>query len=168
MTPLQSIAMGLVVVLVHAPFGGYDAVADPAGWLLVLLGLIRLRPRLAGAGVLVGVALLSLAVSTATYLPQVREQLTDSGGWALSLPQLAFGYLLCTALAPHAGPFSRRLLTLRWLFVALGLAPVVVLGGGLTGLTGWLAAAGVLTTGYLVYLLFRLPEPAGRRTLAVT
>ena len=101
MTPLQSIAMGLVVVLVHAPFGGYDAVADPAGWLLVLLGLIRLRPRLAGAGGLVGVALLSLAVATATYPPQVREQLTDSGGWALSLPQLAFGYLLCTRLAPH-------------------------------------------------------------------
>ena len=34
MRPLQSIAMGLVIVLVTASVGGYDLVADPVGWVL--------------------------------------------------------------------------------------------------------------------------------------
>ena len=39
MRPLQSIAMGLVIIALRAEFGGYDALADPLGWLLVLLGV---------------------------------------------------------------------------------------------------------------------------------
>ena len=45
MRPLQSIAMGLVIVALHAEFGGFDALPDPLGWVLVLLG----RPRPARA-----------------------------------------------------------------------------------------------------------------------
>ena len=39
MRPLQSIAIGLVIIALRAEFGGYDALADPVGWLLVLLGV---------------------------------------------------------------------------------------------------------------------------------
>ena len=39
MRPLQSIAIGLVIIALRAEFGGYDALVDPVGWLLVLLGV---------------------------------------------------------------------------------------------------------------------------------
>jgi hypothetical protein len=47
-TPLQKVAMGLVIVLVDAFFGGYDAVPDPVGWAMVLAGVLPLRARLDG------------------------------------------------------------------------------------------------------------------------
>lgn len=42
MKPLSSVAMGLVIVVLVARFGGYDALPDPLGWLLVLWGVRRL------------------------------------------------------------------------------------------------------------------------------
>ena len=38
--------MGLVIVVVSARFGGYDALADPVGWALVVAGLLPLRTGL--------------------------------------------------------------------------------------------------------------------------
>ena len=43
MKPLQSVAMGLVIVVLVARYGEYDALADPLGWLLVLWGVRRMR-----------------------------------------------------------------------------------------------------------------------------
>ena len=40
--PLQAVAMGLVIVLLGATVSGYDLLADPVGWLLVLVGLATL------------------------------------------------------------------------------------------------------------------------------
>ena len=49
--------MGLVIVVLRAPFGGFDALADPVGWGLVVAGLLplaglhlRLPQRRHGAG----------------------------------------------------------------------------------------------------------------------
>ncbi len=36
MRPLGPVARGLLIVVLVARFGGYDALADPLGWLLVL------------------------------------------------------------------------------------------------------------------------------------
>ena len=159
-TPLQSIAMGLVVVLVNATFSGYDAVADPLGWVLVLVGLLRLRGDLDGSRLLLGTAAVCFAVSVATFPPAVRDRLTDSGGWALSLPQLALSFLLCAALAPRAGDLAGRFRSLRWVFAVLAVAPVVVLGGGVDALAGVLGLVSVAALAYLAYLLFRLRVPA--------
>ena len=42
MMPLQSIAMGLVIVVLVARLdSGHDALADPVGWLLVVWGVCR-------------------------------------------------------------------------------------------------------------------------------
>ena len=46
MTPVQKVAMGLVLVVVDAWFAGFDAVPDLLGWVLVLLGLHGLRTAL--------------------------------------------------------------------------------------------------------------------------
>jgi hypothetical protein len=154
-TPLQKVAMGLVIVLVDAFFGGYDAVPDPVGWVMVIAGLLPLRPRLESGSGLVVLAGLCLVVSVATYPPAVTALLDESGGWALSLPQIAFSYLLCTGLAPSVEQFSRRFLTLRWLFVALGAGPVLVFGGDVEVLRSPFALLGVGANLYLVYLLFR-------------
>jgi hypothetical protein len=153
-TPLQKVAMGLVIVLVDALFSGYDGVPDPLGWVLVLAGLLPLRGLLGTPG-LVASAVVCLAVSLATYPPQVADRLSDPGGWALSLPQLVFAFLLCTALIPRTGGLAGRFRLLRWVFVGLALAPVLVLGGGVEVLREPLAFLVVAAQVYLVYLLFR-------------
>jgi len=147
--------MGLVIVLVDAFFGGYDAVPDPVGWVLVIAGLMPLRARLDSGAGLTMVAGLCLVVSVATYPPAVTALLSDSGGWALSLPQIAFSFVLCTALAPAAGPLAGRFRGLRWAFVVLAAGPVLVFGGGVEALRSPVALLGVGANLYLVYLLFR-------------
>lgn len=155
MTPLQWIAMGLVIVLVDASFGGYDAVPDPLGWVMAIRGLIALRGVLAEGRGLTALALVCLAVAVATYPPQVAERLDESGGWALSLPQLALSYLLAAALEPLADRLAGRLRVLRRVFVGLALAPVVVFGGGVEVLREPLAFAVAAANVYFVYLLFQ-------------
>lgn len=155
MTPLQGIAMGLVIVLVDASFGGYDGVPDPVGWLLVLWGLGRLRTVVAERRGLLVLAALCLVVSIVTYPPQVAERLDESGGWALSLPQLAFSFALATALAPLSGWLEKRFRVMRGVFVVLAVAPAVVIGGDLEALRSPLAFAVAAANVYFVYLLFQ-------------
>jgi hypothetical protein len=162
-TALQKVAMGLVLVLVDAFFGGYDAVPDPVGWLLVLAGLMPLRSRIESGSGLVMLGGLCLAVSVATYPPAVADLLDESGGWALSLPQIAFSFMLCTGLAPLAGRRSGALLLLRWAFVALAAAPVLVFGGGVEPLRAPVGVLGVVANLSLIYLLFRASGDATER-----
>jgi hypothetical protein len=162
-TPLQKVAMGLVIVLVDAFFGGYDAVPDPVGWGMVIAGLLPLRPRLESGSGLVMLAGLCLLVSVVTYPPAVTDLLDESGGWALSLPQIAFSFLLSTDLARLVDRLSSRFLTLRWLFLALAAGPVLVFGGDVEALRSPIALLGVGANLYLVYLLFRAsPRVSGR------
>jgi hypothetical protein len=154
-TPLQGIAMGLVIVLVDAFFGGYDGVPDPLGWALVLWGLLRLRPVLDGTRGLITLAGLCLLVSIVTYPPEVTERLDEAGGWALSLPQLAFSFALATALAPVAGWLEKRFRVMRTVFVGVAAAPAVVIGGDLDGLRSPLALVVAAANVYFVYLLFQ-------------
>ncbi len=155
MTPLQSIAMGFVLVLVDASFGGYDAVPDPIGWAMVLAGLVPLRRVVDVGSGLIGLAALSLLVSAVTYPPAVARSLDESGGWALSLPALAFSFALCAALASAAGHLSGRFRVLRWAFAIGAVGPVLVFGGGVEVLRDPLAFVVVAANVYLVYLLFR-------------
>ncbi len=60
--------MGLVIVLLTASVRGYDLLADPIGWLLVLVGLPTLPVPQRGA--LQGLATLSLAVSAVAVVPR--------------------------------------------------------------------------------------------------
>lgn len=155
MPPLHAIAMGLVIVLVDAPFGGYDGVPDPVGWLLALWGVRRLRGVVPDHRLLLAPAVVALLVSAAIYPPVVLDRVDESVAWALSLPQLVFSWLLCDALATVAEPYARRFRVLRTLFIALAVAPAVVIGGGLDALRTPLALAVAAAGVYLVYLLFR-------------
>jgi hypothetical protein len=156
--PLQKVAMGLVVVVLGARFGGVDALPDPLGWLLVVAGLLPLRRDVPLDGWLVALAALAGLVSVPLVLPGVRDGLDPSTGWALSLPQTVFCAVLCGSLgvaAARAGDRrTGRLGVLRWAFVVAGLGPVLVYGGGLGGLVAPLAVLVVLAEVVLVWTLF--------------
>jgi hypothetical protein len=155
MAALQKVAMGLVIVLVDPIIGGYDALPDVLGWALALGGLTGLRGRITTSA-LIPLAVLAGLVSVPGIRPSVFEGLPESTGWALSLPQIVFSYLLCSALAQHvAAPLDGRLRVLRWVFVVVGLGPVLVYGGGVDALLAPLALLAVGAGLYLVYLLFR-------------
>lgn len=155
MTSLQKIAMGLVLTLVDAVIGGYDAVPDVLGWALVVAGLVELRDRI-NASTLIPLAVVAGLVSLVGLRPGLVEDLPESAGWLLSLPQVVFSYLLCTEVAALVqDPLARRFRGLRWAFVVVGVGPVLLYGGGVDVLLVPLALLAVVAGIYLVWLLFR-------------
>lgn len=155
MTPLQWVAMGLVLTLVDADIGGYDAVPDVLGWVMVVAALLRLRDVLATT-TLVGLAVLAGVVSLATLRPELLEDLPESTGWLLSLPQIAFSLLLSVELGRAVPALARRFGVLAWAFGIAAVGPVLLYGGGVDAVLVPLAVLTVLANVYLVYLLFRV------------
>ncbi|MGH3307072.1 MAG: hypothetical protein ACRDOX_05220 [Nocardioides sp.] len=163
MRPLQSIAMGLVIVALRAPLaGGYDALPDPLGWLLVIVGVRGLPADLPRRSQVVTLAWLAAVVSVPLWFPAVTDgayATHPSLGWALNLPQLGFAALLCHSLATGAVAAEDRKAA-SWLrtamagFVVVAVLPVVVFGAGVASLelTAYVGATLVLIT--LIWLLF--------------
>ena len=168
MTPLQRVAMGLVVVVVDT-LGGFDLLPDVLGWALVLWGLAGLPGDRAG---LRYAAVVAAVTSVVLYPPAVHDRLTDavpSLQWAASLPDLVFALLLARALlrlaqpgdqpAGHPGdqPGDRRLAARMRLLVTvigvLAVAPVLVFAGGAEDL---LPAATLLVQLMWVWLIWNL------------
>jgi hypothetical protein len=160
--PLQSIGMGLVVVALSARVRGYDVLADPLGWALVLHGLLRLPAGLRRRGTAVALTGLALTVSVPLWLPGVVDSLADADDslvWAAGLPQVAAVAALCTGLrdaaagAGDAGA-ARWLRTARDLTLAVGVLPIVVYPVA-PDLLGPLLALAVGTLLLVIVLLFR-------------
>jgi hypothetical protein len=162
MKPLQSVAMGLVIVVLSARFGGYDALPDPVGWLLAFLGVRALPEDLPHRANLLGLAALAGVVASVVWFRVVADDLYDADAslaWAANLPQLVFSALLCHALAARAVE-GGDVLAARWLgllrsaFVVVAVLPVLVFGGGLESfeLTSYLAAT--LVALLLIWRLF--------------
>jgi hypothetical protein len=181
-TPLQKIAMGMVIVLVPASFPPhphpawqlYDALPDPVGWALVLAGVWALaRSPEVGFDLdwvkMLGV--LAFLVSVPLWFPQVNHLLAPeyndhasvSFQWFVSLPQTLFGFFLVRAIGKEAAtrvPRDRfvagRFGVLAWGFVAAAVLPVVAFGAGVPGLV----ASSLLLIGLVdvvfVYYLFRV------------
>jgi hypothetical protein len=162
MKPLQSAAMGFVFVALYARLHGYDAYADPFGWLLVLLGVRRLPRETPLRAAMLATGALALAVSVPLWFPEVRDRLADldaSLGWAADLPAFALVALLCHGLAEAAGMAgddraARWLRLLRTAVIVVALLPVVVFGGGVDSLASTAALAAQLLYVALVWLLF--------------
>ncbi len=154
--------MGLVIIALSARFGGYDALADPIGWVLVLLGVGRLPDELPRRGMLLGVAAVAGVVSAVVWFPGVADALYDADpslAWAANLAQLCFSALLCHVLAGRAAAAgdvraARRLALTRTALVVVGLLPVLVFGAGVGALElpSYLAAGAVALA--LIWLLF--------------
>lgn len=107
MRPLQSVAMGLLIVALTARFQGYDALPDFVGWVLVVLGVRRLGL----SDLLTGLVGATLAVSIVVWWPPVQDALGElhpSLWWTVTLPQLAACALLCRELAVRATASADR------------------------------------------------------------
>ena len=157
MTPLQRIAMGLVIVVVDT-LGGYDLLPDVLGWGMVLWGLAGLPGP--DRGGLRAAALLAALTSLALYPPAVHEPLADADPslqWAASLPDLVFALLLARALMRLAGSHEPRLAARMRLLVTvtgvLAVAPVLVFAGGAEHL---LPAATLLVQVMWLWLIWNL------------
>lgn len=179
MKPLQSIAMGLLIVVLSARFHGYDALPDPVGWGLVLFGVQACPADLPHRSNLLGLGALAGVVSAIVWFPAVAAALADADAsltWAANLPQLLFTALLCHALAVPAEAAgdtkaARWLRLTRTATIVIGLLPVLVFGAGLKSfeLTSYVAAAMVAVL--LIWLLFSYASrpwarPAGRAPIA--
>lgn len=162
MKPLQSVAMGLVIIALVAKFGGYDAYADPVGWLLVLIGARALPVATPSRSAVLALGCLAAAVSVPLWLPPVADWLADADAaleWAAYLPQFGFVALLCHALAgaaaaagePGAAAWLRVVVTLALVVMA---APIVVFGAGLTGVADVAVVSGWLLHALTIWLLF--------------
>lgn len=147
--------MGLVITLVDAIIAGYDAVPDVLGWVLVVMGLHELRDRM-DVSTLIPLSVIAGLVSLVGFLPELLEELPESSGWLMSLPQIVVSFLLCIEVASLVGEsLARKLRGLRWFFVIAAFGPVLLFGGGLQVLLIPLALLSVAANVYLVYLLFR-------------
>lgn len=171
MSPLQRIAMGLVVVVGNAAWAPpgdqpswlrYDLLADPAGWALVLWGTWALVRAEDSFDVLRWPALLAAAVSVPVWFPQVQHRLDGAGAWAASLPQIAFCLLLSRETSRLAGLqqpgdayAAKRFGLLMWGFVAVGVLPVLALGGGLDALAAPTQLVSLVVDVALIWFLFR-------------
>jgi hypothetical protein len=184
MSPLQKIAMGLVIVFVPANFTVghhvYDALPDPLGWVLVLAGMRALRPHL-DVDVAYWLAWVALAVSIPLWFPQLTGHLPDvpdhlrtaaeldqatraaSIAWALGLPQSVMSLLLVRAIGqeaivqqPRDTFVAGRFGVLLWGLAATIVLPPVAYGGDVQNLvTPTLVGVG-LVNAVLIYYLFRV------------
>lgn len=154
--------MGLVIVVLQPKVGGFDALPDVLGWVLVMLGLLDLRARLDNFAALRTLAVLAGVASAVIFWPTVYESVSESTGWLVSLPQLAFCALLCASLSelskPDDAATSRRFSFLRWVFITLAAGPVLVYGGGVDVLLVPLAVLIVAANVFLIYLLFKISK----------
>jgi hypothetical protein len=153
---MQRVAAGLVLVLLDVSVDGWDVLADPVGWALVLAGILPVTELLGGRVALT--AVLAFVTSLVVYSPAVVRAVDPAVGWALSLPHLAFLVVLCLALAGRLAAYERRFRVSAVVLAVVGIAPVLVLGGGVLVLAGALAFAAVVTQLYVVYLLFRIAD----------
>lgn len=158
MKSLYKIAIGLVLVILDVTVNGFDVIPDVIGWLFVLVGLGDERRRLPGANGLLSVAGVATGVALLLSVPGLMPDDEASILWMLSLPQLVFSFLLCTALAtylPRDAIPTRRFAGLRWVYVFIAVAPVLIFGAGLAPVAVPTAITAVIADVYLIFLLFR-------------
>ncbi|GAA1932584.1 hypothetical protein [Nocardioides marmoribigeumensis] len=153
MKELQTLALGLVIVFVDVSTP--DWVADPFGWILVLIALAAIREQLPDYRQVSLAAWTSLALSVVTW-PESSVAHVD--GWLellFGLPVLAFCFLLCDSLIDVTIPeHAARFRALCWAFAVLVLAPVAIYGLGWDWLQLPATIAGVAANLALVLVLF--------------
>lgn len=162
MKPLQVIAMGLVVLVLSSTVNGYDIYVDPIGWLLVLYGLRTLPDEYELRFTLRYVGGVAAIASVPLWVPAVIDALGDADpslAWAADLPRFGFLAVLCLALARSAEEARDRRGSAWWRTLLVGVIavvalPVLVFGGGLTGLEATAGFSVALVPLVMIVLLF--------------
>jgi hypothetical protein len=124
---LQTLALGLVIVFVDV--SSPDWIADPVGWVLILIALAALRDRLPDHRYVWLTGWVSLALAVITWPSSSVAHLDDWLKVLFSLPLLAFCFLLCDSLRDVTTPsHATRFRLLCWTYAAVVLAPVAIYG----------------------------------------
>lgn len=155
--------MGYVFIALYARFDGYDAYADPVGWLIVMYGAHRLPAELPSRVGVIYLGWVSWLISIPLWFPAVVDRLEDADeslAWALDLPQFGFGLLLCLSLARLAVD-DGDLRAAKWLkllattITVVAVLPVLIFGGGIDDLEGPAGLAVQVVYVVLVWLMFQ-------------
>lgn len=164
MTALQTVVMGLVIVYLDVPPDGFDWVADPFGWLLVILGLAPLKGALPNHVGLTVTAWICLAFAIVSWPEGSPATLSPAIGWLFSIPTLAWCFLISDAVADATeGRLRLVMLALRNAFVVVAALPGLVYLAG----ADWLSVpAEVLILVANVLLLVALWAASSRPGLA--
>jgi hypothetical protein len=126
MKELQTVALGLAIVFIDV--GDPDWVADPVGWLLVLVGVAAVKERLSDYGYLLVTAWVCLALSVVTWPPDSVPTLDETLGWVFSLPTLAFCYMLADSLTDATVPdLASRFRVIAWIYALVTVLPLLAL-----------------------------------------
>ncbi len=124
MKELQTVALGLIVVFVDV--GDPDWVADPLGWLLVLIGIAAVKEKVPDYGYLALTAWVCLGLSVVTWPPNSVPTLDSTLGWVFSLPTLAFCYLLADSLYDVTVPnLAQWFRLICWAFAVVAVLPLL-------------------------------------------
>lgn len=170
MDTLRSVALGLLVVFLDVGSNGWDWVADPAGWILVLLGLSPLKEVLPAHTALVVTAWVCLAVSVLTFTPGSVASIAPVLGWLFSLPTLAFCFLLCDSLGDAVESRDPSLaVRVRWLrtaFVVVAALPLLVYGFGLDEARVPIAVLAVACNVLLLFWVWSAGDNSGEEAAA--
>jgi hypothetical protein len=126
MKELQTVALGLAIVFIDV--GDPDWVADPVGWLLVLVGIAAAKEQLSDYGYLLVTAWVCLALSVVIWPPDSVPTLDETLGWMFSLPTLAFCYMLADSLTDATVPdLATRFRVISWLYALVTVLPLFAL-----------------------------------------
>lgn len=157
MKELQTVALGLIVIFVD--IGDPDWVADPLGWLIVLVGIAGIRQEVPDYGYLAVTAWVCLGLSVVIWPPDSVPTLDSTLGWVFNLPTLAFCYLLADSLydvtVPRVAQWFRLI---GWSYAVVAFLPLAPL------LLDWdwlETPTTVLTIGLYALLVFALFGAAG-------
>lgn len=167
--------MGYVIIALFARQGGYDLLADPLGWVLVLVG-VRQLPDPIPRGALLYVGSLALVVSIPLWVPAILDAVAredESLAWAADLPALCFAGLLFHQLGQAAQRAGERtamtvLQGLVTLTAVVAVLPVLVFGAGWEALGDLAGGSGQLLNLACVVVLFTYSGHAWAGTPAGT
>lgn len=150
---LQTLALGLIIVFVDVSTP--DWVADPVGWILVLIALSAVKERLPDYGQVSLAAWVSFALSVVTWPESSVAHLDGWLGLLFSMPVLAFCFLLCDSLRDVSVPDREaRFRLLCWGYGLLVAAPVAIYGLDWSWLETPTAVLAVVANVALVLVLF--------------
>ena len=152
MAPIARAGLGWLLVVFDLRLGGYDVVVDAAGWLVVLLAMLAMRPRNHWFTWAARAAAVAMVLSLIEYLPDLP------GAWVLlTAYNLVFAAtLFCqasgmTACASAGGADGVATQTngLRWAVLALNVL-------GVTAIISYYAGAREAASGVAVLVFLSL------------
>lgn len=169
-TPLQWIGLGMVFLSPvtayfpahpHPAWRHYDALPDPIGWILILIGVWALHRRGFGFDTVRWVGVLALLVSIPASVPQLTHQFSVSGQWGMETPQAVFCFMLAREIGvigslatPRDTYVAKRFGLLSWGFAIAIALPPLDFGGGAQRLDSFLTPVNLLVDLAFIFYLF--------------